>query len=76
MRQFKTVAICGGQSFCLGQRIFQRPHHQGQRRAKLVADVGEELRLELIELRQFLALARNLALMRLLFGDVASLGGR
>ena len=66
-----------GADKCLRVRecILERPHHQRQRRAKLVADIGEELRLQLIELRQFLALARNLALVRLLLGDVAAFGG-
>ena len=40
-----------------------------------MADIGEELRLQLIQLRQFLALPRDLALVRLLLGDVAALGG-
>src|SRR5690349_19094036 len=55
------------------QRVLERPHHQGERRAELVADVGEELRLELVELRELLALAGDLALVRLLLGDVAPL---
>jgi hypothetical protein len=58
----------------IGQRIFERPKYQRQRRAKFVADIGEKLRLQRIELRQFLALARNFALMRLLLRDVAPLG--
>ena len=33
-----------------GQELLGWPQHQGQRRAKLVADVGEELRPELVEL--------------------------
>ena len=40
-----------------------------------MADVGEELRLQLIELGELLALARDLALVGLLLGDVASFGG-
>ena len=59
----------------IGERILDRPQHERQRRAELVADVGEELRLQLVELGQFLALARNLALVGLLLGDVASFGG-
>ena len=40
-----------------------------------MADVGEELRLQLVELRQFLALAGDLALVGFLLGDVAAFGG-
>ena len=58
----------------IGQRIFQAPEHQRHRNAGFVVDIGEKLRLQLIELRQFLALARNLALTRLHLGDVVSLG--
>ena len=56
------------------ERVLERPHHERQRRAELVADVGEELRLQLVELGELLALAGDLALVGLLLGDVASLG--
>ena len=64
----------GKNAMRIRQRVFERPQHQRQRRAKLVADIGEELRLQHIELCQFLALPRNLALLRLFLGDVATLG--
>ena len=55
---------------------------QRQRRAQLVADVGEELRLDLVELADALeqalqldVLLRDLALLRLLLGDVAPFAG-
>ncbi len=40
-----------------------------------MADVGEELGLQFVELRQFLALPGNLALVGFLLGDVAAFGG-
>ena len=56
----------------MGERIFQRPEHQRQRRAELVADVGEELGLEpvqllepLVEDPQLLGLAGHLLFGRL-----------
>ena len=56
---------------------------QRERRPQLVADVGEELRLDLVELADALeqplqldVLLRDLALLRLLLGDVAPLGRR
>ena len=55
------------------ERIFQRTQDQSQRRAELMADVCEELRLQNIQLRQFLALPRDLALIRLLLRDVPAL---
>ena len=56
---------------------------QRQRRSQLVADVGEELRLDLVELADALeqplqldVLLRDLALLRLLLGDVAPFAGK
>ena len=61
----------------------RRAENQRQRRAQLVADVGEELRLDLVELADALeqalqldVLLRDLPLLRLLLGDVAALRRR
>ena len=59
----------------------RRPEDQGKWRPKLVADVGEELRLDLVELAnpfeqplQLDVLLGDLALLRLLLGDVTAFG--
>src|SRR5450432_527959 len=57
----------------VGDRVLERAEHQRQRRAEFMADIGEELGLQFVELGQFLTLARNLALIGLLLGDVAAL---
>ena len=61
----------------VGQRIFQRPKHERQRCAKLVADIGEELGLEsvqflqpLVEDAQLLGLTDYLFFGALALGDV------
>ena len=63
-------------------QTLRRPEDQGKWRAKLVADVGEELRLDLVELAnpfeqplQLDVLLGDLALLRLLLGDVAPFAG-
>ena len=45
-----AAAVRGGQAFGLRQRVFQRPQHQRERRAELVAHVGEEGGLGAIDL--------------------------
>ena len=64
-------------------QALRRPEDQRERRPQLVADVGEELRLDLVELADALeqplqldVLLRDLALLRLLLGDVAPFGRR
>ena len=59
----------------------RRAEDERERRAQLVADVGEELRLDLVELADALeqalqldVLLRDLPLLRLLLGDVAPFG--
>ena len=59
----------------IGERVLERTEHERQRRTELMTDVGEELGLQLIELGEFFALAGDLALVRLLLGNVAALGG-
>lgn len=63
------------------QQALDRPQDQRQRGAQLVADVGEEVALELVELAdalqqrfQFRVLARDLGFGLLFGGDVAALG--
>ena len=56
------------------QGVLERPDQQRERRPEFMADVGEELRFEDVELGKLLALAGDLALVRLLLGDVAALG--
>ena len=50
----RHVELCPDARFepIVGQHLFQRSEHQGQRRAELVADVGEELRLGAVEFGQ------------------------
>ena len=64
--QANRVAVRGRQALAgeraRGERIFERPQHQRQRRAELVADIGEERRLGAVDLGQrFGAPARVLA---------------
>ncbi len=65
----------------MGQQLVGGPQDQRQRRAQLVADVGEQVALELVHLPhgveqalQLGVLARHLGLGQLLGGDVAALG--
>src|SRR5579863_5349552 len=71
---------CGAiRSACIarfGEQLFERPEHQGQRRAELVADIREEYSLDAIDFRErFGALAFRFIGIRI--GDRGrDLGGR
>ena len=77
----RGLALCLRRERLGGQQPLGGTDDEGERRAQLVADVGEELRLDLVELADALeqaleleVLLGDLALLRLLLGDVASLG--
>ncbi len=58
MRDLDEMPMVGTVRRRSGQRLLERPEHQGQRRAELVADIGEERRLGAVELgERFGALA-------------------
>ncbi len=52
VRHLQPLAVRGGKLAGVGQRVFERAEHQGERRAELVRDVGEEGRLRAVQLGQ------------------------
>ena len=69
--RLQPLALPGGQGLGrVGERVLDRAEHQGQRRAELVRDVGEEGRLRPVELRQGLG-----PLLLLLVGPGVGDGG-
>ena len=63
-----AVALGGSPRLGLGQHVLERTEHQGQRRAELVADVGEERGLGAIDFGQRFG-ATALLLVGLRVGD-------
>ena len=54
MRDVEPLALVCRQRSGLGERVLQRAEHQGQRRAKFMADVGEKRGLGAIDFGQSL----------------------
>lgn len=79
--QLQLAPLHRGQVDAAGEQLVGRTQDQRQRGAQLVADVGEQVALELVHLPhgveqalQLGVLARHLGLGQLLCGDVAALG--
>src|SRR5262249_36244594 len=68
VRNPDPLAVLRDQAAGIGQRLFQRPKHQGERRSKLMTDIGEEHRLGAVELCERLR-APPLLLISVRMGD-------